>query len=83
MRMMWSFLEKWWGNKMALHKLPKNISQEEFQWYEKTPKHAMFAMLQDFAMRCVGIAEVEDNPKLILEELKETERILRLNKMIP
>lgn len=51
-------------------------TKEEAQWYERIPKRVLFAIARDYAMIAVGEQEAEDDPALVLDELKRTAAIV-------
>ena len=56
------------------NKRPRFNSEAELRYFERTPKHVLFSICQDYAMRDVGEEHSINNRALILDSIKETER---------
>ncbi len=65
------------------HKRPINMTDDEARYFEKTPKHVLFAICKDYAMRNMGESESFENPSLVLKDIMETHQILKDNRLLP
>ena len=56
-------------------------TRKEAEWFEKTPKRVIFAIMRDFAHIMIGIEECDKNPPKVLEFIRETEAIIKNAKL--
>ena len=68
---------------MAEHRRPLHMTVEESIWYERTPKHEIYAIMRSFANRIIDDETEIAAPGTRFQEIKEERRLLDLNGCLP
>jgi len=55
---------------------PKFYTKAEWDWYEKTPKRVLFAIMRDYAMQEVGESVALENKDIVLADIEERQKII-------
>lgn len=55
---------------------PKFYTKAERDWYEKTPKRVLFAIMRDYAMQEVGESVALENKDIVLADIEERQKII-------